>query len=94
MSVAEAQSKISAREFSEWIAYGNIEPWGQERIELSIALAAANVCWAWGSSVKVEDIMPKYEAEEKGPMTGDEVAALFDAMVFEPMNRQRAVRND
>ena len=37
MSVARAQREIDAREFAEWMAYDNIEPFGEQRADWRIA---------------------------------------------------------
>ena len=41
MSVAEAQSRISSREFAEWMAFYRLEPFGEERADLRMAILAA-----------------------------------------------------
>jgi hypothetical protein len=35
--VAEAQQRISAREFAEWLAEFSIAPWGEERADYMLA---------------------------------------------------------
>ncbi len=43
MPVGELQQRIDAREFTEWIAYWNVEPWGEERADLRAGIIAATV---------------------------------------------------
>lgn len=38
MSVQEAQSKISSKEFSEWQAYGTLEPWHNPQLDHYLSL--------------------------------------------------------
>lgn len=42
MTVAEAQERVSAREFVEWQVYAKLEPFGEERQDLRSAMN----CWA------------------------------------------------
>lgn len=79
MPVAEAQSRIDAREFAEWIAFGNVEPFGYERIELAIAVAASAICNTWGAKVKPKDLIPDYEKAK--PQTEQEMERLLDVYV-------------
>jgi hypothetical protein len=41
MSVKQAQCEIDSAEFSEWLAYWQLEPWGQSREDLRIGILAA-----------------------------------------------------
>lgn len=41
MSLAECQSKVSAREFGEWMARERMEPRGRERGDIQAALIAS-----------------------------------------------------
>lgn len=43
MSVARAQAEIDSREFAEWIAFGELEPFGPERDDLRSAIVASTV---------------------------------------------------
>lgn len=43
MSVAECQRRVSSREFSEWIALADIEPWGERRNDWQVALLASTI---------------------------------------------------
>lgn len=59
----QAQEKISAEEFAEWVAYFSAEPWGEERADLRSGIIAATVanCHAQGrKQFKAEDFMPSF----------------------------------
>lgn len=65
MSVAEAQAKISAREFAEWVAYCGIAPFGPERDDVRIGILGAGLGNLWigkGRKLKHTDFMPKFDA--------------------------------
>ena len=67
MSVRDAQARIDAREFAEWMAYYTLEPWGEERADLSravIAAAVANTTRRKGSrAYRPMDFQPDYDPE-------------------------------
>ena len=64
MTVAELLDRMSSREFSEWMAYYGIEPFGEERADLRQALTTstmANIAQAQTKHpkwTKPEDYMP------------------------------------
>ena|SRR5690606_23677190 len=75
MTVAELLDRMSSREFSEWMAFYEIEPFGDERADLrqamttsavhnSIQAHAKNPKWT-----KPEDFMPY--SEKAQPKTTD-----------------------
>ena len=43
MSVRQAQSEIDSREFSEWMAYWYLEPFGPERDDMRHGVVAATI---------------------------------------------------
>ena len=61
-TLREAKQRISSTEFSEWMAWYSIEPWGDQRADLRMAISTAEIlnCWrAKGSKpIKPEQIMP------------------------------------
>jgi len=63
------------REFREWQAYYNIEPFGESRADLRSAINACVVANANRGkntpAFKVDDFMPKFE--NKKPMTNQEI---------------------
>lgn len=79
MTVAELGARMSSREFSEWMAYYAIEPFGEERADLRQALttsAVHNSIQAQSKHpkwTKPEDFMPY--SEQAQPKTPDEPLA-------------------
>ncbi len=43
MSVARAQREISSQEFTEWIAFAEMEPFGEARADMRAALIASTI---------------------------------------------------
>lgn len=73
MSVRRAQAEIDSREFTEWMAYATLQPFGDERADLRMALTdclIANGLRALGGTTKgdpfkLEDFMPFIEKQPK-----------------------------
>lgn len=43
MTVGELLARISSRELSEWAAYYELEPWGEERADLRAGIVASTM---------------------------------------------------
>jgi hypothetical protein len=60
-------SEISSVQFAEWMAYSRLEPWGEERDDLRMAIIAstiANVNRGKNTQAfKPQDFMPSFEPE-------------------------------
>jgi len=66
MGVREAQARIGADEFAEWLAYGQLEPWGPEREDLRAAIVAATVASTLtGRRFRPADFMPRFGAPRR-----------------------------
>ncbi len=80
MPVATAMREISSREFAEWIAYDQLEPFGEQRADLRAGITAAtvaNVNRGKGQRpFAAADFMPKF-AEERKIMTAAEIEAVL-----------------
>lgn len=89
MSVREAQSRIDAREFAEWIAYRSISPFARDRADYLAASIAHHICLYIAAShgaktgtlsgIKLENFLLKFGAKKKGPQTAAEQRAIFNA---------------
>ena len=80
MSVRRAQQEIDAREFAEWIAFGNLEPFGEERADWRIAqlcTLVANMFRGKGRMARMRDFMLRPKAPRK--QTPQEIAAVMRA---------------
>ena len=60
MTVAELLDRMSSREFSEWMAYYAIEPFGEERADLRQALTTSAV----HNSIQAQTKRPKWTKPE------------------------------
>ncbi|HWV23262.1 MAG TPA: hypothetical protein VNZ58_03655 [Thermomicrobiales bacterium] len=56
MTVAELLDRMSSREFSEWMAYYELEPFGEERADFRQALTTSAVV----NSVQAQTKHPKW----------------------------------
>lgn len=75
MTVAELMNRISAREFAEWKAYLQIEPFGEDRDDIRSAIIAcviANCNREKGKPpFKISDFVPKFKNGQ--PMDDEEM---------------------
>jgi hypothetical protein len=65
--VREAQDRIDADEFGEWMALYGIEPWGDARGDIQAAVIAstvANTVPRKGEAAKLSDYMLSFEPPE------------------------------
>jgi len=62
--VAELLARISSRELAEWMAYFEIDPFGEERADLRAGIVASTVANSQrgrrGTAFKPKDFMPKF----------------------------------
>lgn len=65
MSVKQAQGAIDSREFSEWQAYWNLEPWGEGRGDLRAGIVASTMANLWRGAntppFTPTDFMPQFD---------------------------------
>ena len=79
-TVDELLGRMSARELSEWMAYAQIEPFGEKRADLRSGIVAstmANIHRGKRKPFKAEDFMPEFERQEKAP---EEMQAMLRQM--------------
>lgn len=74
MSVKQAQQAVDSREFSEWQAYWNLEPWGEGRGDLRAGIVASTMANLWRGAdtppFTPQDFMPQFDrfaAEAEDP---------------------------
>lgn len=78
MSIKRAQQEIDSAEFSEWIAYAHLEPFGEERADLRMGILAStfvNMMSAKGKRYQPKDFMPKFGPTEQ--MSVEQMKARF-----------------
>lgn len=86
MTVAELLARISSRELSEWMAYAQLDPFGQERGDLQAGIVAATVANTARDTDKrrrpfrADEFMPSF-FEEKRQTAAEQlrVAQMFAA---------------
>ena len=75
MTVREAQNRINAREFAEWIAYDHIEPFGEERADMRAGIISSTIANSVRGrnrrAYKPKDFMPQYDKQTKRQNQGD-----------------------
>jgi len=69
MSVRQAQAEISGNEFAWWLAYMELEPFGEERGDLRSAIIASTIANAHRKKgarpFKPEEFMPDFDGSRK-----------------------------
>lgn len=82
MTREELLCRITARELVEWMAYYELEPWGEERADLRAAIVAstiANIFRGKRAAYKVEDFMPEFGRRAKSPNELLKLAEMLNA---------------
>ena len=88
--------RCNSRQYSEWRAYYEVEPWGEERADLRSAIIActiANVHRAKGRTFAPSDFMPEFNKPIKERQTQAEMIAVmtqFAAKHNAAIERRRA----
>lgn len=74
-TIRELEARMSSREFSEWIAYSGIEPWGEDRADLRAGILAsltANINRGKGAKpFRPSDFMPYRNHDKKAEEVED-----------------------
>lgn len=98
MTVAELLDRMSSRELSEWMAFYEIEPWGEERADLRQGMTTSAV----HNSIQAQTKHPKWtkpedfmlfkestqpKTDEAGPV---DPSALKDKLLAFTGNRRKA----
>jgi len=73
MTVNELLSRVDSHELSEWVAYAQVEPFGEDRADLRSAIIACTfanmMAAAWGKKghkgFKITDFLPNFEPPRK-----------------------------
>ena len=79
-TLQEAMSRCDSRQYAEWRAYYEVEPWGEERADLRSAIIActiANVHRGKGKAFEPGDFMPEFDKPAKKQQTAAEMAAVM-----------------
>ena len=65
-------AEMSSRQLAEWIAYYQLEPWGEERADLRAGIVASTIANVNRSAKRTKpytprDFMPRFDAEPEEP---------------------------
>ncbi len=74
-------ARCDSREFAEWRAYYELEPWGEERADLRAGIVAstiANVNRGKGKAFSPGDFMPEFDKPIRKKQTAAEMAAVMN----------------
>lgn len=67
MSVRRAQREVDSREFSEWQAFWQMEPWGEGRGDLRAGIIASTMANLWRGAdtppFTPQDFMPQLDRQ-------------------------------
>ncbi len=81
MSVREAQEKIDSQEFAHWIAFNQLEPFGEERQDLRFAMVCCLIANSQSrKTFKLEDFMLKFDHDRK-PMDSEEAQSILKSIL-------------
>ena len=86
MTVAELESRMTTREFGEWLAYYAYDPFGNERGDLRSAVLCALLANINRDSkhhprpFKTEDFLLKFKGDEPKPQSQDEQKRMVRTM--------------
>lgn len=62
-------AEMTSAQLSEWMAFAQLEPWGEERADLRAGIIASTMAnsmkGAKGKAFKPQDFMPKFEPEDE-----------------------------
>ena len=84
-SVPEAQAKCNSRQFAEWQAYYEINPWGEERADLRAGIIASTIANVNRESKRKafvpRDFMPDFDSKPKPAQSQQEMAAVMGQLM-------------
>jgi len=77
-------AEMTSAQFSEWLAYSRLEPWGQERSDLRMGIIAstiANVNRGKGQKAYTpQQFLPRFEEEDEEESTARLIAQMRSAL--------------
>lgn len=85
MTVGELEERLSSRELIEWMAFAQLEPFGDERADLRMGIETSSLVRMWADPKKAKNItpatfMPFYDPPPKRQKTPEQMRAAFDAL--------------
>ena len=93
MTVRELKRRVDAREMIDWMAYWNMNPWGEDRADLRAGIIAATTANVWagkGRQAKPSDYMPKFgQDDNEAKQEPSDMKAKFKRAAF-AFNRKKS----
>jgi hypothetical protein len=92
MTVRQMLESIDSRELSEWIAYANVEPFGEDRADIRHGIACtvvANSALGSKGGARPADFIPRFGGSRR--LSAEETRAKFQAYA-QGMGAQRRGR--
>jgi len=81
-TVEELLARISSRELAEWMAYAELEPFGEERADLRAGIVASTIAnvnrGKNRKAYKAVDFVPKFERKRR--QSANEMLGFFKAL--------------
>lgn len=87
MTVGELLARVTSAELTEWLAFAEVEPFGEERADLRAGIVASTVAAGYVGKGKrapgPQDFMPKFGRREKagGRPSPEELRAKWEKVV-------------
>lgn len=77
-TVRELLERLDAREFLQWLAYHQIDPWDEERADWRAGMVAAVIANTNGGRGKFRpsDFMPKFDQVTADPQTPEQMLRI------------------
>lgn len=85
--MSELGHRLSSRELSEWMAYYELEPWGEDRGDLRAGIVASVIANVnrdpkqRRAPFEPQDFMPEFGSSEPEQPSPAELVAKFDAVL-------------
>lgn len=93
MSLRRCMAEIDSAEFAEWIAYYQVEPFGEERADLRAGIGAAVVAnvnrGAGAKAFSAVDFMPQFGGKRSDEQTPEQMMAVMLAVDAAQKARRR-----
>ena len=92
MTVRDAQRRIDSREFSEWMAFSQIDPFGEWRADARAGIIASTVANAHstrGKAFTAADFMMEFDKQPKPTQTVAQQKSVFRTWAASTTDRKK-----
>ncbi len=78
MTFKELLERMDSRELSEWMAYYNLEPFGEERADIRQGITSCVMANSFSNKKhKIDDFIPKFRQQRKEPKDWETMKAML-----------------